>query len=730
MDQLPSENDAHSRLGVNPLPAGCPDDAGVLPTGVFHPTPTSPSTDDQARRAADGATPFSGLARPVADFGPYEILDEVRQGGMGVVYKARHRSLNRVVAVKTVRADLPAEAVRRFQQEARAVAHLAHPNVVPIFDFCEQNGRHYFVMAFAEGGSLSQHLEEYRADPRQAAALLGKVARAVHFVHKQGVLHRDLKPANILLDEHGEPLVSDFGLAKLRDAEVELTQTGEVLGTPVYMAPEQAAGRNADVCPQTDVWALGVILFQLLTGQRPFDHPSRERIFDLIQRAETPRLRALREDLDPVLEAICLKCLEKKLSRRYPSAEALADDLGRWLRGEPVAARPESWPARLLRRYRRHLTAAAAVFLVAAALVLALGYFAGRHPESAPASPPAAGRTVAGVLRVARSGDADYRSLTEALLHVGPGGTIRVLDDAVYREPVAIEDRTRMGGVTLVAERRATIAPLEGPYTAVSIRNTSGVTLKGFKVNPVAGQHGLMVLGKADGVTLEDLVITQPPESEWANVYFAEGAHGSAERPLRMRNCLIRSGKFGTYLGGSAGGVSWVRLEDNRFLGPVTHVLVDQPAQDLSIERNIFCDGVGVELRPPGPGSGRIRVSNNTFFQTSRWLRLAGADVGEDLLVCNNLVLQAEALDLNGKGAAALIAGRAFRNNLWEAGPGTNAAVAGQFAKLVPQVEVLSRDPSHPGFLRPPAGSPLARGGAGGELPHHVGARPPAEAPP
>jgi hypothetical protein len=173
-----------------------------------------------------------------------------------------------------------------------------------------------------------------------------------------------------------------------------------------------------------------------------------------------------------------------------------------------------------------------------------------------------------------------------------------------------------------------------------------------------------------------------------------------------------------------------VRLEGNRFLGPVTHVLVDQPARDLFIEGNIFCEGVGVDLCPQGPGSGRIRVSNNTFFQTSRWLRLAWPGVGEDLLVCNNLVLQAEALDLSGEGTAALVAGRAFRNNLWEAGPGTNAAAAGQFAKLAPRVEVLSRDPSHAGFLRPPAGSPLARGGAGGDFPDHVGARPPAAAPP
>jgi tRNA A-37 threonylcarbamoyl transferase component Bud32 len=724
MDQLPPENDKRVLPGTQPVPTGCPDDADVLPTAAFHPTTIAPSTGIGGTSGEDAAMPFSCLERPAPDIGPYEILGEVRQGGMGVIYKARHRSLNRVVAVKTVRADLHGEVLQRFQQEARAVAQLAHPNIVPIFDFCEQNGRHFFVMAFAERGSLAQHLGEYQADPRQAAALLVKVARAIHFVHRQGVLHRDLKPANILLDERGEPLVSDFGLAKLRDAEVELTQTGEVLGTPAYMAPEQAAGRNTDVGPQTDVWALGVILFQLLTGQRPFDHPNREGILNLIQKAEAPRPRALRAGLDLVLEAICLKCLEKKPARRYPSAEALAEDLDHWLRGEKVTARPESWPAWLIRRYGRRLTAAGAVFLVAAVTLLGLVYFVGRHTTPAGAERPAPE-----VFRVARSGDADYHSITEALLHVGPGGTIRVLDDAVYREQVAVEDRARMAGVTLVAERRATIAPPEGPYAAVIIRNTAGVTLKGFQVHSVAGQHGLMVLGNADRVVLEDLVITQPRESEWANVYFAEGAHGSAEWPLCIRRCVIQSGRFGVYLGGTAGGVSWVRLENNRFLGPATHVLADQPARGLVIEGNIFCNGVGVDLCPPGPGPGGIRLSNNTFFQTARWLCLASPHAGEDLLVCNNLVLQAEGLDLRGEGPPAFLTGRVFRNNLWETGPGTKAAAAGRFAKLVPRVEVISRDPAHKDFLCPPAGSPLGRAGAGGELPDYVGARPPSEAP-
>jgi serine/threonine-protein kinase len=313
---------------------------------------------------------------------------------MGVVYKAHDPSLGRTVALKTLRAGTLADPdeVERFYREARAVARLNHPHIVPVFEVGRHDDHHYFCMAFVEGGSLVAHLPRFQADPRAAAALVEKVSRAVHYAHTKGILHRDLKPANILLDERGEPQVSDFGLAKVLDADVELTRTGCVLGTPPYMSPEQSSGRNSEVGPASDVWSLGVVLYELLTGRRPFRAEGREELLRQINQVEPPRPGSLRPDLDPALEMICLRCLEKDPAWRYPSAEALADDLYRWLHGQAVAPRP---PRRLARAWRRHSRAAllaGLVLLVAALSALAAVLLSRPGPAPGPTVPKEAPR--------------------------------------------------------------------------------------------------------------------------------------------------------------------------------------------------------------------------------------------------------------------------------------------------------------------------------------------------
>jgi serine/threonine-protein kinase len=304
---------------------------------------------------------------------------------MGIVYKARHRTLGRVVALKTMQADALArpELAERFDREARAAARLDHPHIVPIYEVGRHQGRPYYTMALADG-SLAQHAGRFTADPRAAAGLMEKVARAVHHAHQHGILHRDLKPGNILLDGRGEPLVSDFGLAKILDDEVELTRSGELLGTPAYMAPEQAAGGGQPVTGSADVWALGVFLYELLTGRRPFLGPSRDQVLHQIRTAEPARPRQLRPDLDPTLEAIILKCLAKDPARRYASAGALADDLGRWRRGEPAAVRPRPPARRLLRVAAVVAVAAVGLAAVVAALNRGGGAPERPGPEAAP----------------------------------------------------------------------------------------------------------------------------------------------------------------------------------------------------------------------------------------------------------------------------------------------------------------------------------------------------------
>jgi tetratricopeptide (TPR) repeat protein len=335
------------------------------------------------------AGPLRALApssQPAADsraavragsFGDYELLEEIGQGGMGVVYKARQVSLNRLVAVKMIRAGVWASTaeVRRFRQEAETAAALDHPHIVPVYEVGEWEGHVYLALKLVEGGDLAVRLAPYGADPRAAARLVADVARAVHHAHQRGILHRDLKPSNVLLDGEGRPHVTDFGLAKRTTGEAGLTESGAILGTPGYMAPEQAAGAKGLSTTATDVYGLGALLYVLLTGKPPFEGDSVLETLTRVREREPESPSGRNRQVGRDLEAICLKCLEKEPPRRYGSAEAVAEDLECWLAGRPIAARRVTAWGRFWRWCRRNPVLAglaAAAGLLSAVTIAAL----------------------------------------------------------------------------------------------------------------------------------------------------------------------------------------------------------------------------------------------------------------------------------------------------------------------------------------------------------------------
>jgi len=320
-----------------------------------------------------GRLAFFSEATGLLRLGDYELLEEIARGGMGVVYRARQMSLNRIVALKVILQGpfSSQDFVQRFQQEAHAVAALRHPNIVAIYDVGEQDGSHFLSLEFVDGGNFADLVRERPLPARRAAGYLQIVAQAVEHAHQRGVLHRDLKPSNILLDVFDQPRVTDFGLAKLASQDAALTVSGQVLGSPNYMPPEQAAGKFAETTPASDVYSLGAILYELLTGRPPFQGDTLQAVLTLVLESEPVAPRYLIPGIPVDLETICLKCLQKDPQRRYPTAQGLAEDLGRFLDHQPIQARPVSTLERAwLWSCRRPLLAALSVALV---LAVALG---------------------------------------------------------------------------------------------------------------------------------------------------------------------------------------------------------------------------------------------------------------------------------------------------------------------------------------------------------------------
>src|SRR5262245_56832312 len=354
--------------------------------GVDDPGRVDKPSPDDANAAALPSKKAVRAVELLGELGDYELREGVGGGGQGVLFCSRQKSLNRVVALKVIRLGQWARKahLKRFRLEAEAAARLEHAGIVPIHEVGERDGSCYFSMKFVEGGQLDQVARREPIPIRRAVELMAKVARTVHYAHEHGILHRDIKPGNILLDRKGEPHLTDFGLARLVESESSVTHTLDVLGTPSYMAPEQAVGNNAAISSLTDVYGLGAVLYQLLTGQPPFAGGATYETIKLLLDTEPKQPRLLNSKIDRDLSTICLKCLEKDPKRRYSSALALAEDLERWLKHEPILARHTGMFLRVRKWVRREprsvLLAASLIALAAAAGWIAWKSEFIRHP--------------------------------------------------------------------------------------------------------------------------------------------------------------------------------------------------------------------------------------------------------------------------------------------------------------------------------------------------------------
>jgi tetratricopeptide (TPR) repeat protein/predicted Ser/Thr protein kinase len=358
-------------------------DAGAAAAVSPESDPASPVDSRADTRRIDRDGDASGMAEPLrggmgrAEYDDlrsagYEVLGLLGRGGMGVVYEARQVALDRVVALKLVRSGSFASEseLLRFRNEAEAVARLDHPHIVPIYEVGARGGRHFFSMKRIAGPGLDRRIDEFAADPRAAARLVAAIAEAIHHAHQRGILHRDLKPANILIDERGQPHVTDFGLAKRIDGDAELTQSNALVGTPAYMAPEQTTRGLGAVSTATDVYGLGTILYALLAGRAPFTGTTLVETLDMVRTQYPEPPSKLNPRVPRDLEVICRKCLEKEPARRYSSALALSEDLMRWLGGEPILARPVGPMVRSALWCRRNPIIAGAAAMVVVSFIV------------------------------------------------------------------------------------------------------------------------------------------------------------------------------------------------------------------------------------------------------------------------------------------------------------------------------------------------------------------------
>lgn len=674
----------------------------------------------------------STRAGALGSLGKYHVLRTVGHGGMGVLFEAYDDHLQRTVAVKVLNRALSSSATarRRFIREARAAAAVNHPNVVTIHAVEEHAHLPFLVMEFVHGKSLREHLRQKgQLGALEAIRISAQIAAGLAAAHAQGVIHRDVKPGNVMLEGGERVKITDFGLARAASDNVDLTSAGRALGTPAYMAPEQVSGKKLDA--RADLFALGCVMFAMVNGRSPFHGQNVLEIAHNVLHLEPPRLDAAGGDVPPFYADMVARLLEKDPDRRYQSAAEVADILNRHLTQLNLATSDElpgllaPAVARQVPPRRRGKRLAAAVAGLTLVLLVVAGVLwlacrmskpgegtsdvsspvASQTPQAVPVVP----RVVGGVRTVAKAGQADFHSLSDALRDCQPGTQIRVLDDAAYEESVVLDQAARHRAVTLEAVSGATWSARQNA-APLTIRDVPQITVRGFRLPLQAGQHGIIVSGVCPGLVLENLELSQPGDSPLAAIVVKEGTTGTREEPLLLRQLTVRAGSMGVVIYGlPEAPIRWVRVEGCRFFGArkgeSVDVILENAAEDVCLAGNWFCTasaGVSISM-PRRDALRRLSITGNTFFSLSHWLRWNSTDpLGQEVEIARNLVLETDGVQFPA-GADVPRFASWFRDNVWEF-PANEAlndrAEAQQLATLQARVEVASRDPARHEFLQ------------------------------
>jgi serine/threonine protein kinase len=670
--------------------------------------------------------------RAIGRIAAYEIYDVLGRGGMGIVLDAFDTALHRRVAIKVLSPQLATSqtAHRRFLREARAAAGINHVNVVTIHAVDEQTGMPYLVMEYVAGRTLRERI---RIGPLDLATMLrigAQIAAGLAAAHEHGVIHRDIKPANVLLEDGIERVkISDFGLALVLLDNTQASSADRPVGTPAYMSPEQVGGQRVDV--RSDLFSFGCVLYAMSTGKSPFQGSNSVFIARMVAEFDPPALHEVKPDTPRFLSDIVARLLHKDPNKRFQSAaevrdllqahlaevnQAPSDSLHRAVR----AARPR--PNR-----RRWLLAGASLVLLVALVAVGVCFW---PPSSSPVSPSpvSPGPVVKPIFTVAQKGAADHRSIEAALRAAGPGATIRILDAGVYKESLRIDEPTRLRDLTIETNQGASLES-SAAEPVVTIKGTPGVVLRGLRIRTGERQHAVSVHGACPGVTLDGLILVQPPEATSGTVVLWPGTHGTPERSVLLRGLHVSCGEIGIVLIGAANRpVSWVRIEDCRITGPGVHVAMEKRFADVAVVGNLFIQGrAGVSLGVDQAGTAqRLRVTHNTFFGTHAWLAFEHCSLDQpELRIASNLILQSQEIRLTGQDLTE-VAPRWFHNNWWERSEGFDQGQAQLVAAVKDEVKLISRDPASIDFLRPAAGQFPTRQADDAAGRPYVGARSPA----